>query len=110
MITSDRDEDDRPRTDADGNFEIRLKEGRYDLQFSRQRLCFEDQSGITVAPDFKPLNIVLEPGVEISGRVVRADGTGVGDVRINVVGESNGNSLSLPPTEVSRFPISLRAS
>ncbi|MEO8218697.1 MAG: carboxypeptidase-like regulatory domain-containing protein, partial [Acidobacteriota bacterium] len=91
-----RDSEDRPQTDREGNFEIRLKEGRYDLTFSHPGFAPGSVPAVSVSSNSKPLTVVLDPGAEVSGRVVRADGTGVADVRLDVFGESSGNTVTAP--------------
>lgn len=83
---SDAARETHVETGRDGSFALQLKEGRYDLLFRRDGYASRmiRSHAVTAAAD--PLEVSLEPGAEISGRVVRADGTGVPDVNINVTG------------------------
>jgi large repetitive protein len=73
-------------TASDGTFNIRLKEGKYDVVFKREGFAAKTLRAQTVAANEKPVEVTLEPGVEISGRVVR-NGAGVEGVNINGMSE-----------------------
>lgn len=74
-------EDDVVRTGADGTFSLRVKEGTYDVGFSRQGYAGKTMRAQQVSASSKPLEVTLEPGVEISGRVTRG-GTPVEGVQV----------------------------
>jgi protocatechuate 3,4-dioxygenase beta subunit len=65
-----------PRTAKDGTFKVRVKQGKYDLVVRAEGYAPRRLPGIAVEAAMKPLEVVLDPGVEIAGRVVR-DGVGV---------------------------------
>lgn len=81
-----RDED-VVRTGSDGQFTMRLKEGTYDLNFRREGFADKNLRAQQVSAGTKPLEVTLEEGVEIVGRVTRA-GRGVEEVNIGVISES----------------------
>lgn len=74
------------RTGADGKFSLRLKEGKYDLSFQSDSYARKQMRGYSVAPKPQPIEVVLELGSEISGRVIRADGSGLADARVSIFG------------------------
>ncbi len=74
-------------TASDGTFNIRLKEGKYDVVFKREGYAAKTLRTQTVAQNEKPVEVTLEPGVEIAGRVVRG---GVGVEGVNVTALSEG--------------------
>jgi hypothetical protein len=73
--------DDAYKTGSDGTFSIRVKEGTYDLGFKREGYSAKNVRGTKVDSSTKPVEVMLDPGVEISGRVTRA-GAGVEGVNI----------------------------
>ena len=78
--------DDTYRTGSDGTFSIRVKEGTYDLNFKREGYSAKSVRGTKVDANTKPIDVVLEPGVEISGRVTRG-GAGVEGVNIRAMSQ-----------------------
>ncbi|MCU1246413.1 MAG: hypothetical protein JWN02_2323, partial [Acidobacteria bacterium] len=82
------DEDDQVRTGSDGKFSLRLKEGTYDLGFKREGYAAKAVRAHHVTADAKPVEVTLDPGVEITGRVVRG---GAGVEGINVASVSSDN-------------------
>ena len=78
--------DDLPKTGSDGTFSIRVKEGTYDFGFKHEGFALKTVRAVQVAATTKPIEITLDPGVEISGRVTR-NGTGVEGVRVMAMGE-----------------------
>jgi large repetitive protein len=96
------DAEDIVRTKADGAFSMRLKEGTYDLVVTAPgyapRTLRAEVSAATA-----PLEVTLEPGVEVSGRVAR-DGEPVDGVDIFTV-----SGADVPPVRTGadgRFRIS----
>lgn len=81
MILGGRSDEMNVETAADGTFTIRLKEGSYDLSFKREGFAPKIVRSYTVARDNKPVEVTLEPGVEVVGRITRG-GMGVEGVRI----------------------------
>ncbi|MEA2236980.1 MAG: large repetitive protein [Thermoanaerobaculia bacterium] len=79
--------DELVRTGSDGTFSIRVKEGTYDLAFKREGYSAKTVRGTKVDANTKPVEVVLDPGVEISGRVTRS---GVGVEGVNVRAMSQG--------------------
>ena len=63
-------------TGNDGTFTVRLKEGTYDFVVSHEGFSHANLSGQHVTTSMKPLEVRLDPSVEITGRVVRS-GAGV---------------------------------
>lgn len=78
--------DDLVRTGSDGTFSIQVKEGTYDLAFKREGFSAKMLRGTKVDTNTKPVEVSLDPGVEISGRVVRS-GAGVEGVRVNAMSQ-----------------------
>jgi len=64
-------DEDVVRTSGDGTFSIRVKEGTYDIGFKREGYAGKTVRAQQVSASSKPLEVTLEPGVEISGRVTR---------------------------------------
>lgn len=79
-------EDDQIQTKADGTFSIRLKEGSYDVAFKREGFAAKTVRAVRVSTAPQPIEVKLEPGVEIAGRVTR-NGAGVAGVRVMAFGE-----------------------
>jgi protocatechuate 3,4-dioxygenase beta subunit len=85
--------DDLVRTGADGKFAIRVKEGTYDFGFKREGYAPKTVRSLAVTSSMTPLEVTLEPSVEIVGRVTRG-GVGVEGVMINAIGESMSNTTT----------------
>ncbi|MCU1230856.1 MAG: hypothetical protein JWO97_3740 [Acidobacteria bacterium] len=79
--------DDLVRTGADGVFTMRLKEGSYDFAFKREGFAPKTVRAQAVTSVTKPIDVTLDPSVEITGRVTRG-GAGIEGVMINAIGES----------------------
>jgi len=73
-------------TASDGTFNIRLKEGKYDVIFKREGYAAKTLRAQTVGANEKPVEVTLDPGVEITGRVVRG-GAGVEGVSVTGISE-----------------------
>ncbi|HEV8658989.1 MAG TPA: carboxypeptidase regulatory-like domain-containing protein [Thermoanaerobaculia bacterium] len=78
--------DDIVKTANDGKFSLRLKEGSYDFAFKHEGFATKTVRALQVNSTTKPIEVTLEPGVEISGRVTR-NGAGIEGVRMMVIGE-----------------------
>jgi hypothetical protein len=74
---------DDVQTGSDGRFSMRLAEGRWDLLFRREGFAPYRSSAIDVRPGVAPVEVTLQPGAEIAGRVVRSGGAGVDAVTIS---------------------------
>jgi uncharacterized GH25 family protein len=85
-------------TDAEGRFTASLEAGKYDLGVQREGYASETIAAIQVESGIEPLEIRLEEGVSIAGRVVRPDGTGVSDVNINVMDDVSRRVWASPVT------------
>ena len=79
-------EDEVLRTGSDGTFNLRLKEGTYDVVFKREGFSTRTLRAQTVNATSRPVEVKLEPGVEITGRVVRS-GAGVEGINVTVMSE-----------------------
>jgi large repetitive protein len=79
-------EDEVVRTGSDGTFNLRLKEGTYDVVFKREGFATKTLRAQAVSASSRPVEVKLDPGVEISGRVVRS-GVGVEGVNVTAIGE-----------------------
>lgn len=78
--------DESVRTGSDGAFLIRVKEGTYDLAFKRDGYSAKTVRGTKVDATTKPVEVTLDPGVEISGRVTRS-GAGVEGVNVRSISQ-----------------------
>src|ERR1051326_9180204 len=84
-----RQNDDTVRSAGDGTFTVRVKEGRYDVTVKAEGYAGKLLRAQSVAAGRKPVDIVLEPGVEITGRVTRG-GAGVDGVIVATMSMSEG--------------------
>ena len=64
--------DETVRTGSDGTFSIRVKEGTYDLAFKREGYSAKTRARHEGDATTKPVEVSLDPGVEISGPRRRA--------------------------------------
>jgi protocatechuate 3,4-dioxygenase beta subunit len=85
---SQRDRGDDVKTTSDGSFTVRLKEGSYDFAFRHEGFATKTLRALQINTTTKPVEVTLEPGVEISGRVTRK-GAGIPDVRVMAIGEGS---------------------
>ncbi len=69
-------------TGRDGKFSAQLKEGQYELLVRAEGFAPNRVRGLRLTAETEPLKIILVPGVEITGRVVRKSGEGVAEVTI----------------------------
>ena len=83
--------DDTYRTGSDGTFSVRVKEGTYDLAFKREGYAAKSVRGTKVDSSTKPIDVVLDPGVEISGRITRG-GVGVEGVNVRSIAQDGMSS------------------
>ncbi len=89
-------DDDQVRTSSDGTFTVRLKEGIYDLGFKREGFAAKDVHAVQVSRTTKPLEVTLNPGLSVAGRVTRG-GAGIEGVDVMVMGESGFQSATTGP-------------
>jgi protocatechuate 3,4-dioxygenase beta subunit len=82
-----RERDNSIRTSSDGTFSARVREGLYDVTFSREGLAPKQLRGQQINASAKPLEVTMEPGAEIAGRVTRG-GVGVEGVSVNAMTEA----------------------
>ena len=91
-----RRDDDNVTTAADGTFTVRIKEGKYDVVFKREGYSAKTLRAQTIAANQKPVEVTLDPSVEITGRVVRG-GAGVEGVNVTAFSEVNqANTITGP--------------
>jgi hypothetical protein len=77
--------DDVIHTGSDGTFTLRLKEGSYDVVFKREGFANKTLRAQSVHASTKPVQVTLDAGVEITGRVTRS-GAGVEGANISAMG------------------------
>lgn len=90
-------DDDQIKTGKDGRFAIRVKGGSYDFAFKADGFATKALRAVQIGANPEPLEVILEPGVEITGRVTRG-GAGVEGVRIDLIGDGGmaGNEMTGP--------------
>jgi protocatechuate 3,4-dioxygenase beta subunit len=64
-------DEDVVKTSNDGTFSMRVKEGTYDVGFKHDGFAGKTLRAQQIGASSKPLEVTLEPGVEVSGRVTR---------------------------------------
>lgn len=79
--------DEIVRSASDGTFSIRVKEGTYDLEFKLEGYSAKAVRGTKVNATTKPIEVALDPGVEITGRVTRG-GVGVEGVDVRAMAQA----------------------
>jgi protocatechuate 3,4-dioxygenase beta subunit len=77
------------RSASDGTFTVRAKEGRYDVGVKAEGFAGKTLRAQQIAAGMKPVDIVLEPGVEVTGRVTRG-GNPVDNVTIATMSMTEG--------------------
>ncbi|HEX3109040.1 MAG TPA: carboxypeptidase-like regulatory domain-containing protein, partial [Thermoanaerobaculia bacterium] len=78
------EDDETVRTGSDGRFTTRVKEGTYEVVFKRDGFSTKVVRPVTANATTKPLEVAMEPGVEITGRVTRG-GNGVEGINVAVM-------------------------
>lgn len=78
------EDDETVRTGTDGKFSTRVKEGTYDVIFKRESFSTKTVRAVAANATTKPIEVTLEPGVEITGRATRA-GNGVEGINVAVM-------------------------
>jgi 5-hydroxyisourate hydrolase-like protein (transthyretin family) len=94
--------DELVRTGSDGTFSIKVKEGTYDLSFNREGFAAKTVRGAKVDATTKPVDVTLDPGVEITGRVTRG-GAGVEGVNIRAMSQGGFQSAVTGPDGAFRI-------
>ena len=90
------EEEDVVRSERDGTFTLRVKEGTYDFSFKREGYAPKAVRAQNVtASGATSIETTLEPAVEITGRVTR-NGVGIPDVNINSFGGSDASTVTGP--------------
>lgn len=74
---------DVPRSGKDGTFELRLRPGSYDVFVRAEGYADTVRHDVVVAESSEPLQLRLEPGLSIAGRVVEADGAPIAGVQVS---------------------------
>lgn len=95
MAQNDRG-DDLTRTSSDGTYRLQVKEGTYDVVFKREGFSAKTVRGQAITASAPPVNVTLEPGVEITGRVVRG-GAGIEGVNVNAMSQDGMESATTGP-------------
>lgn len=85
-VMSRTNDDDLVRSGSDGAFTIRIKPGMYDVIFKREGFSTRILHSTSIDAAAKPVEVKLDPSVEITGRVVR-NGSGVEGVNVSAVSE-----------------------
>jgi protocatechuate 3,4-dioxygenase beta subunit len=89
-------DDQLVRTGSDGAFSLKLKEGKYDVAFKREGFANKLLRAQEVSRTSKPVEVKLDPGVEITGRVSRG-GMPVEGVNVAAIGEDGlSNTQTMP--------------
>jgi len=88
-FANNRQSDDVVRSGGDGAFLVRVKEGRYDVIVKAEGYAAKTLRAQQVAAGMKPVDVVVEPGVEITGRVTRG-GAGVEGVNVATMSMTEG--------------------
>src|SRR5205814_158984 len=83
-------------TGSDGKFLTRVKEGTYDVSFKREGFAVKNVRGVVVNATAKPIEVALDPGVEITGRVTRG-GTPVEGVNVAAMSMDNPSMSATGP-------------
>jgi protocatechuate 3,4-dioxygenase beta subunit len=97
MISANRGGDDQlVRTGSDGKFSMKLKEGTYDVSFKREGFAVKNLRGQQVNATTKPVEVKLDLGVEITGRVTRG-GMPVENVNVGAMSQDGFNNTQSGP-------------
>jgi protocatechuate 3,4-dioxygenase beta subunit len=71
-------------TGSDGNVELRITPGKYDVSVSGETLVQKNIVGQLLDAKSSPLNVIVERGVELAGRVAFADGRAAADMTVTL--------------------------
>jgi len=101
---------DEMQTNDKGEFSLVRAEGKYQFRFTKRGFAAEIINQVAVGKLTAPVQVVMKPGVEISGRVVRS-GVGVPDVSIYTgqpnAGEFTSGDGSFVVRDLKAGPINL---
>lgn len=95
-------DDQLVRSGTDGSFSMKLKEGKYDVTFKREGFAQRSLRAQEVNATSKPVEVKLDPGVEISGRISRA-GAPVEGVNVTAISEGNFTTAQTMPDGTFRL-------
>ncbi len=95
-------DDQLVRTGSDGTFSLKLKAGKYDVGFKREGFAAKLLRAQEVAGGGKPVEVKLDPGVEITGHVTRG-GMPVEGVNVTAIGEEGINNTQTMPDGTFRI-------
>jgi hypothetical protein len=71
-------------TGAEGNVELRITPGKYDVSVTGDTLVQKNITGQQLDAKSSPLNVTVERGVELSGRVAFADGRAATEMTVTL--------------------------
>ncbi len=107
--------DDQPvLTNAAGEFDVKVSEGQWDLTIRASGFAPKQLNAVDTRKSLDPLQVVLEEGVSVQGRVIRG-GTGIPDVMVAVMSASNSEPVttssdgSFTINDLPRGPVALMA-
>lgn len=83
-------------TGADGAFTMQLASGTYDLTADADGYAPESVRGVDVKGTVDPIAFELGESASVSGRVVRADGSGVPDVSVSAMSGASAQAITGP--------------
>jgi hypothetical protein len=92
------------RTGADGTASVHLSDGTYNFTVGGGKAAMKDLLAQQITPKSSPLMVVLERGVEISGRVVYADGSPAIDGPVMVAVGGQHPQMNRPPLHTTANP------
>jgi large repetitive protein len=72
-------------TGADGKLEFRIVPGKYDVNVTGETLAAKNIPGQTIDAKTSPLTVIVDRGVEVSGRVAYEDGKPVADAGVTLL-------------------------
>jgi protocatechuate 3,4-dioxygenase beta subunit len=81
---------------------MKLKEGKYDVSFKREGFAAKSLRGQEVNASAKPVEVKLDAGVEITGRVTRG-GTPVEGVNVSAISQDGLNNAQTLPDGTFRL-------
>ncbi|HEY0593595.1 MAG TPA: carboxypeptidase regulatory-like domain-containing protein, partial [Thermoanaerobaculia bacterium] len=100
-------------TAADGAFSIQLARGTYDITADADGYAMKTARGVEVQGEVEPVALELEEGVSVTGRLVRADGSGVPDAFVSASGAKQsavtGSDGGFAIADLPRGPVQLSA-
>ncbi|HEV7919385.1 MAG TPA: carboxypeptidase regulatory-like domain-containing protein [Thermoanaerobaculia bacterium] len=79
-------------TGASGTLDLRVAPGRYDIRLAGDAIVMKNEPGVVIGAKPQPVTIIVERGVEISGRVVYSDGAPAPDVLVRLARPMQGST------------------